>query len=268
MQYSIFRAPFLAFYSRKFYSDTALTGKGTGLLYLFIILLVLTPLSMASRYLHFASFLDDSVEINEMVTRVPGVTVKQGTLSLDRPSPYKMEYINTTTKEKSFIIFDTSGKSTSRDDAKALITEKGVFMDGIDGLVPWSAVPMDFAVSSTNFRDSIKNVVLGLTLIGAVLLPIVFWLGHTILALIYALVGLFMDRNKLGFGTALRMAIVAMTPAIVLSTVCKDILFCSPQFEPFVLLLSLATVPLTLGYLFFGYSSIAVAAPEKTVLTN
>jgi hypothetical protein len=254
MQYSIFRSPIYSFFSRDFYVGTARTGRGTGFLYLFMILLISYPLSVAGGYFHFVALLD-SPQVNEIMAKLPDLTVRQGTLSINKTCPYKMEFKNASTGQDTLIVFDTSGKTTSTQDARALITDKGILFEGDSEIIPWSRISSNFDFPASRLKDSLKSVVMGIAAGALLLLPLV-WGGHVLLALIYGAVGLVMDRNKMGFRTALRLSCLAMTPSIVLTTLFY-VLFGKPDMVMILLLWELITVPLSLGYLLFGYNSLA-----------
>ncbi|MBX9689788.1 MAG: DUF1189 domain-containing protein [Candidatus Obscuribacterales bacterium] len=249
-QYSIFKAPLLSFFSKDFYSDTALKAKGLGFLYLFVLIFVCQTLSTASGCVHFYMNIE-SKELNDIVQRLPAMEIKRGKLSIDKESPYKLQFENILSKEKRVIVFDTSGQKSTEEDADVLFTQDGIKFQGDSEAIPWTSATFgnDFSLNSANFKGLLGSIAVWLFVIGVVLSPL-SWLGHALLAAIYGLAGLAMDRKKLGYKTAVRMAIVALTPSIVLSTI-FHVLYCMPE------LWGLITVPVTLGYLFFGYSSIA-----------
>jgi hypothetical protein len=253
MKYSILQAPFFAFFSREFYANVARQGRGSGFLYLFLLLVICYPLSLLSGYLHFVAGLE-SKDVSELVEKLPDLSVRQGVLTINKASPYRMVFKNVTTGENTIIVFDTSGKTDSPGDAKALVTGKGIMFNTENKIVPWSSIASDFDFPASKFKESLKSVALGVGLAGLLLLPLV-WCGHVLLALIYGVVGLCADRNKLGYVTALRMAVVAMTPAIVLTTLFY-VLFGTPEMFFFLLVWELATIPITMGYLIFGYSAL------------
>jgi hypothetical protein len=257
-QYSIFPAPLFSFYSKKFYGETARFGKGTGFLYLFLLLVVCHSLSAWAGYIHF-TFLVDSPAAKEIYTKIPDMTVKQGVLSINKPSPYLMEFKNATTQEKSVVVFDTRGNAKLPDDAKALVTEKGIIFDNDQPPVEWSSMG-DFDLNTNKIKESLDKVGLYLAYGSLLLLPIVY-IGHLLLALIYGGVGSIMDKQNLGYATALRMSCVAMTPAMVVTTLFY-VAFGSMEMVAFLLLWEMLSVPITIGYLFFGYSSISSVPAE------
>ncbi len=253
MQYSIFKAPLFAFYSRDFYRQTARQGKGSGLLYLFVLVLVSNILSTASGSLHLISSLDNSPEFNEIVAKMPDISIKEGKLSINKESPYELKFKNPQSGKEVLIVFDTSGKKQNYEEAKAVLSQEGIVFEGQESVIPWSMPTSgkDFELPASKIKDSLKSISLLIFFLGLAFTPL-FYLGHILLALLYGLTGLVMDRNKLGFKTSLRMASVAMTPSVVLTTLFY-VFYCKPEIW------ELLTVPLTLGYLFFAFNSLLEA---------
>lgn len=253
MQYSIFKAPFYSFFSKEFYVKTAREGKGTGFLYLFVVVLVGVILSTASGSWHLNESLNNP-ELDEIIKQLPDLSIKSGVMSINKPSPYRVPFHHLVTKEKKLLIFDTSGQITTTDEASALFTEKGFLMEGQKETLPWSTLGRDVEFKALELKSFFKTVSLWFFLFGVLLTPIA-WFWHVVLALVYGAVGMIMDRQKLGFKTALRMASVAMTPTIVLTTLFY-LFFCKPE------LWELITVPVSLGYLFFGYSAVSNSSEQ------
>ncbi|MBX9719815.1 MAG: DUF1189 domain-containing protein [Candidatus Obscuribacterales bacterium] len=244
MEYSIFRAPLFAFYSKQFYRDTAMKGKGFGFLYLFVLLLICNSLSVASGYFHIVESIK-SAESVAIYEQMPDMKLKDGRFSINKTSPYKVQFKNILTREPKLIVFDTSGSASEMGDADLLITEQGFRFVSNDKPIPWFQ-GFDFDMPAGNLKGFLLDVALKLLIFGILIVPLVY-LGHIILALIYAAVALIIDSKKLGFKTAIRMSIVAMTPSMVLTSLFY-LLFCKPE------LWELFTVPISIAYLVFGYN--------------
>ncbi len=256
MEYSIFRAPLFSFYSKQFYKDTALKGKGFGFLYLFVCLLVCNTLSVASGYFHIVESIKsaDSVEIYK---QLPDMKWRNGQFSFNKPSPYKVQFKNILTKESKLIVFDTGASAGEMGDADLLVGEKDFRVVSNNKPIPWFL--NDFDMPAAKLKDFLLQVALYFLIGGILLVPLVFF-GHIMIALIYSIVALVMDSTKLGFKTAMRMSIVAMTPCMVLSTLFY-LFFCMPE------LWGLLTVPITIAYLVFAYNCVRSATPDSQAQT-
>lgn len=253
MNFSPYQIPLLAFYSRKLYGSVARRRKGTGLLYLFLLLLICYPLSLAAGYLHAVSGLD-SPQINEIVGKLPDLTLKNGILQINKASPYRMTFKDASTGEEKLIIFDTSGKTTGAGEARALITERGIFFAGQSEIMPFPLSNEDFHLSAAGFKETVRGILFGIACASLLLFPLVYC-GHLLLAVIYGIVGMVMDRHNLGFSSSLRMASTAMTPAIVLTTLFY-VIWGRPEMFFYLLVWEVLTVPVTVVYLYFAYSSV------------
>ena len=248
MQYSIFKAPLYSFFSAQFYKDTAFQGKGKGFVYLLLIVFVSNLVSAVSGYIQWGLAINSS-EIKGIVNQIPDLSVKNGKMSFNKPSPYTIQFVNLTKNEPVVLIFDSSGKKTKEmEDAAAVFTEDGIVMGDAEP-VPWNSFGENWDLPLTRVQQFLKAELPLYLFVGSafVFFPLC-WVSHILLAMIYALVGLVMDRNKLGYETALRMACVAMTPTIILTGL-LTLIWKPPFWE-------LLTMPISLGYLFFGYNSV------------
>ena len=243
MQYSIFQAPMYSFFNKDFYRSVGLKSSGTGFLYLFVLFIGCWSAIIISMYIHLI-MLADNTEVVAFVDKLPNMTFKDGKMSMDKDSPYVVEI-----GDKK-IIFDTSGKVKSMNDLEegsALLTSDAIMFDTQKEPMQFEKFVKDYQLDHNQVKAGLKNICGYISLLGLALgLPVFF--GHLFLALTYGVVGLVMDRRKLGFEAALRMAICAMTPGILISSLLSVCWINIP-------LLGLVTVPVTLGYLFFGYSS-------------
>lgn len=251
MNYSIFKAPYYSFFSREFFRKTAFEGKGSGILYLFLIVMLSTVVSTASACIRFCKVVE-SAEFEGFVRQFPDMAVRNGRLSINKPSPYRINLDGGEDEKKNrAIVFDTTGKTRTTEDAGILVTAEGILVEGQKEALPWSRLSNDFDFKSSDIKNILKSCAIAFFIIGVILVP-VFWSGHVLQALIYAALGLLMDQKACGYRTAVRLSSVCLTPAIVLSTL-FDVVGWKPP------LWGLLTVPVCLGYLFFAYQSVNTA---------
>lgn len=259
MSYSIFKAPVLSFYSKDFYRATALEGKGSGMLYLLVAVLVANALSVASGYFHLVASIE-SAEVAAIVEKLPDINVTDGKMRTNKPNPYLMTFKNPQTKEETKIMFDTSGQTTKPpEDVKLLLTQDNVIFQDQEEPITWTKVTggSNFDLAASSIKPALKQVALWILAFGALVFGFVAWIFHIILVMIYGLVGLVMDQRKLGYKTAMRMSCVAITPTIVLSTL-FFLLFATPELWPVI------TIPISIGFLYFGYSAANKTANVET----
>ncbi len=253
---SVFAAPVLAFFSRPFYKHIALKGKGLGFGYLFLLVLASWTLNSAHIYLAADAFCK-SDGCTTFINQIPQMTWKDSKLSIDKPMPYAITLTGQpiSTRNPPLAYFDTTGKMKTladADPAPMLLTEDGFSArkDTGDQHANWKELVQNAKFGPDDARTILKNVpgaVAGLMWA----LGIFVFLTHLIQACIYGAFGMLMDRNKLGYGTAVRLAAFAMTPAIVLSTI-KDLTFLPINY----IIVSLVSMVLTMGYLYFAFTSV------------
>lgn len=249
--FTIFHPLVMAFYSKALYQDVARHWKGIGALYL-LMLLVITWLPMIFiGNLGVKAFIDH--ELPPYVAQVPIVTINNGELTVDKPVPYHIRDVET---GKTVVLVDTSGKTQNLQQTSALVlvtkhevmirnTAKNQirqyeFQQGID-----------FSFDKADVASWLQVVGKWLLIILFPLIIAVSYAYRIVQALIYGAIGLFFSailKAKLSFQQSMRLAIIAVTPAVMLSTLFD---FLGIGF-PFMYVSYFA---LTLVYLFFAVYS-------------
>jgi hypothetical protein len=247
-EFSAYMAPVMTFYSRPFYKDLALNGKGLGFLYLFLLLLICWTPVCTKLYYSMESGCHNQ-EAVAFINQIPEMTWTGSKLSIDKSCPYFVSVDG-----KPLIAYDTTGKMKALSDAnpaQILLTEENFVArkeQGTEETVPYKQFVTDFKVGPTAIKDFLSKLPLWLS-VAAWCCGVFVWVGHLIVALLLGAIGLLMDKRKLGYGTAVRLAAFAMTPAIILSTVIALTKLTIPGWN----LLSLVV---SAGFLYLAYSSV------------
>lgn len=259
-------APFMSFFSGDLYRQVARNWRGIGFGYLTVVTLVCVGLSSIGLSVAINSAADS------LLAKLPGITfTNDSKLSIDKPVPHVVQL--DLPGEQNKIVFDTSGKTKSLEDAAgaiALVTEDELILkDSVseENRTTWKSLNANEKWSLTPKNIAEMKTVIGQLIIGVmVVLGLLSLFGHFFLALLYGAIGLIMSNvtgAKVGYGTAVRLTAVAMTPAMIVSMV----LMLIGQ-------ISLASwwgwlsIPVTLGYLYFACASAAKDAPEALLVSN
>jgi hypothetical protein len=256
-RYSMLQPLYLSFFSRELYRDVRTNWKGTGFLYL-LILLALTWLPVMVK-LHQGVARIVRQEAPKLVDQMPKITIRRGEVSIDRPVPYTIEDPDT---HAPLMVIDTSGTVTSFGQGSAIIlltrdkfmyrqphrAETRIYdLTGID----------DFTVDRSRvdgwvqaFRKYFAIVAYPFALAGSLAFRVIQMLLYAAIGMIFAS----MLKITLDYLTLLRLASVSITPVILLSTV----LTLTGLHVPVLPLVSFA---IAMGYLFFAVK--ANAGPEE-----
>ncbi len=255
-KYSIFQAPLYAFFSKDFYADIGRNHRGTAFGYLFLLLLVCWIPVVMTWHSQFVSAVDTYAP--GLIEKIPAMTITNGRAVIHCEQPY---FIPMPYSTNTLAIFDTTGEYTSLEGQEAylLVTETGV-------ILKQSAVE----TRSYTFAGIKKFDLTGEKLTGWValgkkwLMPCAYaailvysFISKIIKMLIYALIGLLFARSAVPYISVLRLAVVAGTPAIVLSTIfmMTPMGFLIPGIIWFVL---------TLVYLYTGVrATLPAQAPDE-----
>jgi hypothetical protein len=251
---SMLRAFALSFHSKELYRDVARKWKGTGLLYLVLLLAICWAVQIIKVQFGITHFARQ--EGTNLVKQVPGIMISDGEVSTDVQTPYFIK------DEKGDVvaIIDMTGQYTSLENttARMLLTRNHLLV----------------ASSGSETRDiNLKNVrsfhmdqaraqgwlnlVQGWLAIVLYLFGLVFiFIYRAIQALIYALFGMVFARMMkvtLDYLTLLRLAIVAVTPAIIVNMLHSVLGLRTPLWGIICFLIAM-------GYLVFAIKS--NSAPE------
>ena len=211
---------FMSFYSKALYQDVGRNWKKISLLYLLLLLSVCSiPIvfrvhSALSDYLH--------QEAPKIVKQVPVITIDKGVASVNEEMPY---IIKDPESSAPLIIIDTTGKTDSLkgSDAIVLLTKTKLFfrrsardtrtldLSEIDTLTIDQARVYDWIET---FLDYFIFVFYPFALLFSFLFRLVE-------ALIFGAIGMLFARNMkvpLRYQATLSLALVSMTPAIILDT--------------------------------------------------
>lgn len=219
-KFSIFHVPFLSFYSKELYRDVGLHWTRTG----FVYLLLLLAICWIPLVIQFRLVLTDFVDIMAppVIKQIPEITIIDGEASIKEPQPY---YIRVPETADVLAIIDTTGTINSlyNTDAVVLLTKTTLIVRN--------------EIETRTFRLSeVGNYTLnqpiiwswldtGIKFFAPVFYPLAVlgsFFFRIIQALIYAAIGLLFAsriKAKLSYSALLRLAIVAVTPCIIVKTV-------------------------------------------------
>ena len=256
-RYSLLQPLYRSFFSRDLYRDVRANWKGTGFLYL-LLLLAITWLPVMIK-VHADVSAAVRLEAPKYIEQVPEITVVKGQVSVDQPVPYTLSDPETSAP---LVVIDTSGTITSFEQTTApvLLTENKLMyrkpraaetriydLTAIeeltidrDGVAGWVEM----------FRKYFAFVAYPFALAGT-------FAYRVLQMLLYAAIGLLfvkMLKAELDYLTLLRLASVAITPVIILNTLRTLTGYHVPA-------LGALSFAVAMGYLFFAVK--VNAEPER-----
>lgn len=220
-KYSMFSAPYMSFFSAAFYRDVYTNWKGTAFLYLlFLQLVVWIPMGVFIQ-----ASLDDAARnyMPELIAQVPELQFAEGKMSTPEMRPYE---IRDPEEDALLALIDTTGAITSLED-----TEARVLIMADKALVRESAVETRVfsfkEIKNFTLTGEVMHKWVEITRQWLVVLIYPFCAGGAFLfrvlqALVYAAVGMFFAtffRAKGDFLSYIRVAVMAVTPCIIIGTI-------------------------------------------------
>lgn len=220
-RYSIFHPLVLSFFSKSLYRDVGKNWRGTGLLYLAIIVALLWIPSIIKGQLAMSAWVDgDSKEITK---QIPAITIAKGQVSTDVTTPH---FIKDPKTGEDIAIIDTTGTVQNLDnsDAKILLTKSKLIVRRNET----QSQTYDISGVQSFYLDRAKVegwLALAKTWFIPVLFPLALifsFIFRAVQILIYAVVGLIFVRilkTNLDFKTLMRLSAIAITPVLVLNLI-------------------------------------------------
>lgn len=123
-KFNIFHTPLLSFFSQEFYRDVIFNWKGYGIAYLCLLTLIFIIPEAVKLQTSINQFLNEAAP--KVISQFPVLTLKDGTLSMDTPSPHGVYYDN---ESKPIIIIDTTKayKGPKQANVFVYLTDRQIF---------------------------------------------------------------------------------------------------------------------------------------------
>lgn len=252
-QYNIFQPFLLSFYSKPLYRDVGHNWRGIGLLYLLFLSAVLCFVSL---YLYYAMSKTIAGHLEPLIAQLPTITVQQGKISIDKPTPYLIK----TPNNNVIAVIDTSGQSNSLETTHAwiLLTQ--------DKLLIQRSANQTTSYDLSNLHNNVYTPekvagymqILVPTLVGAifVLTFLLEFIRNLVVVLLLAGIAKIFTHTTLTYKTVCRLGAIAITPALILATLLSLLYFKLPYAW-------LIYFPLTLAYLLYGIEANKKTTPQK-----
>jgi Protein of unknown function (DUF1189) len=217
-RFSMLRAFILSFYSRDLYRDVAKKWKGPALGYLAALLALCWAARMLKVQAGVTHFANQDVEA--LAHQVPDISITNGQVSTNVETPHFIKDHNGTV----IAIIDLTGQYTSLENttAKLLLTRNHLVLANRGNIrtVDLKGVK-SFHMDQTRAEKWLHFVQAWFAIILFLIALVFYFFYRTIQALIYALIGMLFAsimKVKLDYLTLYRLAIVAVTPAIIVDT--------------------------------------------------
>jgi len=255
-RYNLIQPYWLSFLSKDLYRDVALHWPGLAFLYLLLLLALAWVPDMVRVQRSFSRYVDQ--QSPALTAQMPKVTITNGVVSLDPPGPH---HIKDPESGKVVMILDTSANMDTLEqfpDATILLTRTQVITRQADRGQTRAqdlAGIQSFSIDQDGMRRffaALKNwlgiLLYPFALLGSYAYRILQALLNGLIALLIA--GLV--KTQLEYSAAVRLAVMAVTPVIVVDTL-LGIFSAKPPYWWWL------CIPIVIWYLFFGVRAAAEA---------
>jgi hypothetical protein len=244
----------LCFYSRAFYADARRHWRGWAWVHLLLVLAV----TSAAYLLHFQTVLTAFVAQNgqELLSQVPEIVISQGVVQTNVPQPHTIVLAK---GEPPFALIDTTGQTTSlaQTEAQLLLTRDRLLVR----LGPRESRAIDLRSISrlTIDRHSLEAWIKeALRWAPLAMFPLTLVAAFALRGLQVLVMGAFgvllgaLNRRPIALAAGISVAVMAVTPALLLDTLFVLIGFFPPLW-------GVGSIALSVAYLVFG---LRAEAPE------
>jgi len=250
----------MSFYSGSLYRDVGKNWRKISFLYLLLLSAVCTIPYVFKMHFRISDYLLN--EGPKIVEQIPVITIKKGMVSIDRPMPY---VTRDPEANEPLAIIDTTGHVTSLagSPAVALLTRTTLLIRRS----PTETWPYDLSeidsliIDRSKWYDWMETFVETFDYVFYPLALFSFFLFRTLQALIFGGLAMLFARGlkaSLGYAACVSLAVVSMTPTILLNTVYNYV----GLNIPFSWLISTL---ISLCYLYGAVKANAESEPPETV---
>lgn len=241
--YNYLQSIYSSFYSRELYRDVKQNWGAGVVLYLFMLLAICIAIDMVPIQIMITRGYEKLVE--DFVPQIPEIVIKKGVATTPENRPY---IISDPETRKTIVVIDTSGKFLTVEDAKSkiLITQNEIMIKN-DNEVKITKFPASLSVDilPSRVKETTDRMIDYSWVIIFPVLLFIFFIYRLMQAVLYAVLGKLcslLAGVNLNYSDILKLSMVAVTPAIVISTLIGWFISVNLIFY-FVI---------TIGYLIFG----------------
>jgi hypothetical protein len=246
----------LSFYSKSLYREVRQSWKGRGFIYLLILLAICWLCITIAGTIYISRSRMIGEKIDYITSQMPMIEFRYGVASTSKTGPFFIK--QQAGDEKIFLIIDTDNKLQTfeqfkKSSASILMLKDSILMKKGDE-VKTLHFSKDFSgyFGPKELKEVFQKIRNTLMVIGILFYPVglcTLYAFYVLLNLGYGLIGMLfasMFQQKIEYLASLNLAMVAITPTIILCTI---IALSSPAILPHALALSSV---LSVVYLFFA----------------
>ena len=261
-RFGLRQAFFLSFYSSELYRDIGRNWRGIGLLYLFCLLLLAAIPAAVKTHLGYSQWVDR--DARETVDKIPHIAIRNGEVSTDVETPYyipnpEVGRTGLDANPAYLAVIDLTGEYESLEDvdARILLTDRSISYHNRNEFRTYDLSGVENfetdAAQVQGWLESARYFIAPASYMGVLAFTFVYRLAQVA---IYAAIGLLFvkwKKARLEYPAVMRLAAVAVTPALVLNELVYILGLQIPLW-------SLTCFGIAMGYLVFAVG--ANAEPE------
>jgi hypothetical protein len=258
-RYTILHPLWMSFFSGSLYRDVGRTWRGAAFTYLLLLLALNWIPFMVRLQIGLVRFVKNDAPA--LVRQIPSVRIQKGEVSTDVQTPY---FINAPKTGKPLAIIDLTGQYTSLDnsEAKILLTKTRAIIrqSPTETRIYDLSYIQSFSLDRARVESWLSVLKIWFVVLAYPLALLLSFAYRIVQALIYAVIGLVFSkilRASLSYPALVRLAVIAVTPAVWIDTARGLLGIRVPFWWPICFAIAMV-------YLFYGVHACSVqeAAPQ------
>lgn len=227
-QFSIWQPLLYAFYSKPLYQDVYRYWRVLDVMAFLLILVAIYILPSVKNELSDRKATLEEIA-TEIIAQMPTVTIRDGQMTIDRAVPY---IIYARDSKQPLLVFDTSDtyEPAAHDNIHVLVTGDAVFLvrstQAEQRIFDLSALS-DRVIDRVQVQQWLDNTERGLTYLMYPMMLLYSFVFYLVQALMHGFLGLIFARIlqiNITYKQAFCLAVVALTPMLVLTALCAALL--------------------------------------------
>ena len=262
-RYTIIHPFFLSFFSKSLYRDVAENWKGVCFLYLLLLVALCWLPGMIKFHFSISDFVTNETPV--IVEQIPEINIVKGKVSTTKPGLHSIKDPKT---HDPLIIIDTTGKFTSLEDTKAVVLltkTKIMIKKNKTETRAFSLAKIDsFHIDKNIIYSYLTKFKNWFAVVSYFFVVIFSFIYRVIQVLIYALIGILFTKmlhTALGYQVLIRLAVISITPVIILSTLFDLLSIPAPLWW-------LTSFVINMGFLFYAVKVNSVTEAVKNEINE
>jgi hypothetical protein len=226
----------MSFFNQDFYVDVVTRWEGCGMLYMLVACAAATVFTILPISSSLIGTMNNP-QLVEFFQQIPQVTFNDGHVTIDKQTPYQIKDHKSGVVIAEFRTDKTGSPTIGEGDPPIIVTRDVIEINDPEGpktyqFADLTKMTSTFTFNGTDLNNLMKTLAIAVPLSGFLFGVPLMWIGHVLQMCIFAgaaLVAFSSMQVPLKFGTGMRLAAIAITPNIIISSLLNLLAIPAPR---------------------------------------